>query len=164
MTPMKTRNLVAARNSSLALALGMLCLGMLFGPIGCSQEKPAEPAAAGFEAAPENSDTLPSGLIMTELVAGDGASPAATDVVEVHYHGTFPDGRVFDSSVDRGQPARFPLNRVIPCWTEGVQRMKVGGKSLLICPPAIAYGPRGRPPKIPANSTLHFEVELLSIQ
>jgi len=85
-------------------------------------------------------------------------------VVVVHYHGTFPDGRVFDSSVDRGEPARFPLNRVIKCWTEGLQRMKVGGKSLLICPPAIAYGPRGRPPKIPANSTLHFEVELLGVQ
>jgi len=97
------------------------------------------------------------------MVAGDGASPAATDTVEVHYHGTFADGRVFDSSVQRGQPARFPLNRVIKCWTEGLQLMKVGEKALLICPPDIAYGARGRPPKIPRNSTLHFEVELLAI-
>jgi len=145
-----------------------LCLLLSGLALGCSEgsdPEPASPAPAAAEAAPPgDAESLPSGLIISEIVAGDGASPAATDVVEVHYHGTFPDGRVFDSSVERGQPARFPLNRVIPCWTEGVQRMKVGGKSLLICPPAIAYGPRGRPPKIPANSTLHFEVELLSIQ
>jgi len=145
-----------------------LCLLLSGLALGCSEgsdPEPASPAAAAAEAAPPgDAESLPSGLIISEIVAGDGASPAATDVVEVHYHGTFPDGRVFDSSVERGQPARFPLNRVIPCWTEGVQRMKVGGKSLLICPPAIAYGPRGRPPKIPGNSTLHFEVELLGIQ
>ncbi len=160
---MKTQNATTARYSWLALALGMLCSSMLIGALGCSPEKPAETGAAP-EAAPGKTDTLPSGLVMTELVAGEGVSPSATDVVVVHYHGTFPDGRVFDSSVDRGEPARFPLNRVIKCWTEGLQRMKVGGKSLLICPPAIAYGPRGRPPKIPANSTLHFEVELLGVQ
>ena len=159
MNRMKTRPSIARPFLSLGLSFGLalLCLAQ-----GCSQENPAEPAAA-FEAAPENSDTLPSGLIITELVAGDGASPGATDVVEVHYHGTFPDGRVFDSSVDRGKPARFPLNRVIKCWTEGLQRMKVGGKALLICPPDIAYGARGRPPQIPGGSTLHFEVELLSV-
>jgi FKBP-type peptidyl-prolyl cis-trans isomerase FkpA len=84
--------------------------------------------------------------------------------VQVHYHGTFPDGRVFDSSVDRGQPASFPLNRVIACWTEGVQKMKVGGKAKLVCPPALAYGERGAPPTIPPNATLVFEVELLAIR
>ena len=147
-----------------------LFLGLLLSSIalGCSEgtdPEPATPAPAAAEAPdPGNAETLPSGLIISEIVAGDGASPSATDVVQVHYHGTFPDGRVFDSSVQRGQPARFPLNQVIKCWTEGLQLMKVGGKSLLICPPAIAYGPRGRPPKIPANSTLHFEVELLGIQ
>ena len=108
--------------------------------------------------------TTASGLTITHLTEGSGPSPGASDVVQVHYHGTFPDGKVFDSSVDRGEPARFPLNRVIPCWTEGVGLMKVGGKAKLVCPPEIAYGPRGAPPRIPANATLHFEVELLAIQ
>jgi len=85
-------------------------------------------------------------------------------VVEVHYHGTLADGTVFDSSVDRGRPARFPLNRVISCWTEGVQMMKVGGKARLVCPPAIAYGSQGTPGgPIPPDATLTFEVELLQI-
>lgn len=109
-------------------------------------------------------DTTASGLEITHTVVGDGASPKPTDRVQVHYHGTFADGRVFDSSVDRGKPAVFPLNRVIPCWTEGLQLMKVGGKATLVCPPAIAYGARGAPPRIPANATLNFEVELLAIQ
>jgi FKBP-type peptidyl-prolyl cis-trans isomerase FkpA len=82
----------------------------------------------------------------------------------VHYHGTFPDGRVFDSSVERGEPASFPLNRVIPCWTQGVQQMKVGGKAKLVCPPGLAYGERGAPPTIPPNATLVFEVDLIAIQ
>jgi FKBP-type peptidyl-prolyl cis-trans isomerase FkpA len=105
-----------------------------------------------------------AGLEIEHLTEGTGASPTATDVVEVHYHGTFPDGRVFDSSVDRGTPARFPLNRVIRCWTQGVQQMKVGGKARLVCPPELAYGPPGKPPKIPPNATLVFEVELLGIE
>jgi FKBP-type peptidyl-prolyl cis-trans isomerase FkpA len=97
------------------------------------------------------------------LKEGSGASPAATDVVKVHYRGTFPDGREFDSSYGRGQPAEFPLNRVIRCWTEGVQRMKVGAKARLVCPPGIAYGERGAGSVIPPNATLHFEIELLDI-
>jgi FKBP-type peptidyl-prolyl cis-trans isomerase FkpA len=105
-----------------------------------------------------------SGLEITHLVTGTGPSPKATDVVIVHYHGTFSDGSVFDSSVQRGQPARFPLNGVIPCWTEGLQLMKVGGKAKLVCPPQIAYGAQGAPPRIPPNATLNFEVELLGIQ
>ncbi|MES2958760.1 MAG: FKBP-type peptidyl-prolyl cis-trans isomerase [Pseudomonadota bacterium] len=105
-----------------------------------------------------------SGLGYRSLKDGSGPSPAATDTVRVHYRGTFPDGREFDSSIARGQPAEFPLNRVIKCWTEGVQRMKVGGKASLVCPPAIAYGERGTPGgPIPPNATLHFEVELLGI-
>jgi len=105
----------------------------------------------------------PSGLIMTEIAAGSGASPTADQTVKVHYHGTLPDGTVFDSSVDRGEPAEFPLNRVIPCWTEGVQKMKKGGKSRLVCPPEIAYGDRGSPGRIPPGTALVFEVELIDI-
>ena len=108
--------------------------------------------------------TTGSGLVYTVLKASQGAQPAATDVVRVHYRGTFPDGKEFDSSYKRGQPAEFPLNRVIRCWTEGVQMMKVGTKAKLVCPPAIAYGERGTPGgPIPPNATLHFEVELLGI-
>jgi len=104
-----------------------------------------------------------SGMIYQEVKAGTGESPAATDKVKVHYHGTTTDGAVFDSSVQRGQPATFPLNGVIKCWTEGVQLMKVGGKAKLICPADIAYGDRGSPPKIKPGATLIFEVELLEI-
>ncbi len=103
-----------------------------------------------------------SGLVYLALKEGTGASPSATDVVKVHYRGTFPGGKEFDSSLARGKPAEFPLNRVIKCWTEGVQRMKVGGKSKLTCPAAIAYGSAGGGP-IPPNATLHFDVELLGI-
>ena len=108
--------------------------------------------------------TKPSGLIFQSLADGKGASPAATDVVRVHYRGTFPDGKEFDSSYKRGEPAEFPLNGVIPCWTEGVQLMKVGGKAKLTCPPAIAYGKRGAGGVIPPDATLNFEIELLAIK
>jgi FKBP-type peptidyl-prolyl cis-trans isomerase FkpA len=106
----------------------------------------------------------PSGLVYRSLREGTGASPSATDVVKVHYRGTFPDGKEFDSSLARGSPAEFALNGVIKCWTEGVQRMKVGGKAKLTCPAAIAYGQRGAGGGlIPPNATLNFEVELLGI-
>jgi len=104
-----------------------------------------------------------SGLIYSEIKPGTGEPPKATDKVKVHYHGTLPDGTVFDSSVQRGEPATFPLNGVIKCWTEGVQMMKVGGKAKLICPSDIAYGDRGSPPKIKPGAALVFEVELLEI-
>lgn len=104
-----------------------------------------------------------SGLVYRALKDGTGASPKATDLVKVHYKGTFPDGREFDSSYKRNEPTEFPLNQVIPCWTEGVQRMKVGGKAKLTCPAAIAYGARGAGNVIPPNATLLFEVELLGI-
>jgi FKBP-type peptidyl-prolyl cis-trans isomerase FkpA len=106
----------------------------------------------------------PGGLVYQSLKDGTGASPAATDVVRVHYRGTFPDGREFDSSYKRGEPAEFPLNGVIPCWTQGVQKMKVGGKARLTCPPALAYGERGAGGVIPPNATLNFEIELLGIK
>jgi FKBP-type peptidyl-prolyl cis-trans isomerase len=105
-----------------------------------------------------------SGLVFRTVKPGSGPSPKAADTVRVHYHGTLPDGKVFDSSVQRGQPAEFQLNQVIPCWTEGVQRMKVGEKARLVCPSEIAYGDRQMGPDIPPGSTLVFEVELLSIK
>ena len=95
-------------------------------------------------------------------MVGSGASPSATDKVKVHYHGTLRDGTVFDSSVERNSPAEFPRNRVIPCWTEGVAKMKVGGKSRLVCPAEIAYGDRSTG-RIPGGAALSFEVELIEI-
>lgn len=106
---------------------------------------------------------LPSGLVYSDVKPGSGPSPKETDKVKVHYRGTLPEGGEFDSSYARGQPAEFPLNGVIRCWTEGLQKMKVGGKAKLVCPSAIAYGDRGSPPKIPPGATLVFEVELLEI-
>ncbi|HYC45238.1 MAG TPA: FKBP-type peptidyl-prolyl cis-trans isomerase [Burkholderiales bacterium] len=105
-----------------------------------------------------------SGLIYESLKEGKGEPPKATDTVRVHYRGTFQDGREFDSSHKRGEPTEFPLNRVIPCWTEGVQMMKPGGKARLTCPPDIAYGARGAGGVIPPNATLQFEIELLSVK
>jgi len=105
----------------------------------------------------------PSGLVYKSIRDGSGVSPKATDTVKVHYKGTFPDGREFDSSYKTGQPAEFPLNGVIKCWTEGVQMMKVGGLAKLTCPPAIAYGERGAAGVIPPNATLVFEIELLGV-
>ena len=105
-----------------------------------------------------------SGLVYRSLKDGKGTSPKATDTVKVHYRGTFPDGREFDSSHKRGKPASFALNRVIKCWTEGVQLMKVGGRARLTCPAAMAYGERGAGGgDIPPHAILHFEVELLGI-
>jgi FKBP-type peptidyl-prolyl cis-trans isomerase FkpA len=103
-----------------------------------------------------------SGMIYRELKPGTGASPKATDTVKVHYRGTLVNGTEFDSSYKRNEPAQFPLNGVIKCWTEGVQRMKVGGKSVLVCPSDLAYGDQGRP-SIPGGATLIFEIELLEI-
>jgi len=103
-----------------------------------------------------------SGLVYREITAGTGASPKPTDTVKVNYRGTLTDGTEFDSSYRRNQPASFPLNGVIPCWTEGMQKMKVGGKSVLVCPSSLAYGDEGRP-SIPGGAALTFEVELLDI-
>lgn len=115
-------------------------------------------------AAEKGTTKTASGLVYSEITPGTGGQPKATDKVKVHYQGTLIDGTVFDSSVQRGQPVTFALNQVIPCWTEGVQRMKVGGKSKLICPSNIAYGDHGAPPKIKPGATLVFEVELLEIE
>jgi FKBP-type peptidyl-prolyl cis-trans isomerase FkpA len=104
-----------------------------------------------------------SGLIFIPIAAGTGASPTADSTVRVHYHGTFRDGSVFDSSVDRGEPISLSLAGVIPCWTEGMQMMKVGGKAKLVCPSDLAYGDEGSGP-IPGGAALLFEVELLAIE
>ncbi len=114
-------------------------------------------------AAEEGAAKTPSGLVFKEVRAGTGAAPTATDRVKVHYTGTLTDGTVFDSSVQRGTPAEFTLSQVVPCWSEGLQRMKVGGKARLVCPSEIAYGDRGAPPRIKPGATLVFEVELLDI-
>jgi FKBP-type peptidyl-prolyl cis-trans isomerase FkpA len=124
----------------------VLLLGMTIWLMACEQ---AETGSGG-------------GLRVEHSVIGTGLQPTAQDTVEVHYHGTLEDGTVFDSSVDRGQPAKFPLTRVISCWTLGIPQMKVGGKATLTCPPETAYGERSTG-RIPANSTLIFEVELLGV-
>jgi FKBP-type peptidyl-prolyl cis-trans isomerase FkpA len=125
--------------------------------MSCSQPDHLEKAAAE-----PGAKKTASGLIYRELKPGTGESPKATDTVRVHYRGTLTNGKEFDSS-SGGPPAEFPLNRVIPCWTEGVQMMKIGGKSQLVCPANIAYGERGAPPDIPGGATLVFEIELLGI-
>jgi FKBP-type peptidyl-prolyl cis-trans isomerase len=142
--------------------------------LGCNKatepaaDKPApQPTPSAPAASAQNSDmiTTASGLKYQVLKKGTGTvSPKATDTVNVHYHGTLLDGTVFDSSVERGQPISFPLNGVIPGWTEGVQLMKVGDKFKFVIPPNLAYGANSPSPKIPPNSTLVFEVELLGIQ
>ena len=122
----------------------------------------AQPALAQAAAQVET-QKLPSGVVVEHTARGQGAQPTASSVVQVHYRGTLTDGKEFDSSFKRGQPTTFPLNRVIPCWTEGLQQMKVGGKAKLTCPANTAYGAQGKPGVIPGNSTLIFEVELLNV-
>jgi FKBP-type peptidyl-prolyl cis-trans isomerase FkpA/FKBP-type peptidyl-prolyl cis-trans isomerase FklB len=126
-------------------------------------ERKASQAFLDKTSAEKGATKTASGLIITTLKPGTGVSPKATDQVKVHYHGTLIDGTVFDSSVQRGQPATFTLNGVIRCWTEALQLMQVGGKSRLVCPPELAYGDRGAPPRIKPGATLVFEVELLDI-
>jgi FKBP-type peptidyl-prolyl cis-trans isomerase FkpA len=146
----------------LSSALSVLSLAALAACSAPSSTVPASTPVLG--AGPAAKTTTASGIVIETLQAGSGASPKASDTVKVHYRGTLTDGSEFDSSYKRGQPASFPLNGVIPCWTEAVQTMKVGGKARITCPSALAYGPRGAGGgKIPPNSTLVFEVELISI-
>ena len=145
------------KNSPLAL-LSLSLLALAAGTAIAAT--PAAPAASAPAAATE---TLPSGVVVKHTQVGKGASPAATDTVQVHYRGTLTDGTEFDSSYKRNQPASFPLASVIPCWTQGLQKMKVGGKATLTCPPATAYGSRGAAGAVPPNATLNFDVELLAV-
>ena len=125
----------------------------------------ADDAAALAAAAKEKGAVkTASGLVYVSLKDGTGPSPAATDTVKVNYRGALTDGKEFDSSAKNGGPVSFPLNKVIPCWTEGVQKMKVGGKAKLTCPSAIAYGSRGAGGVIPPNATLLFDVELIAVK
>jgi FKBP-type peptidyl-prolyl cis-trans isomerase FkpA len=135
------------------LAIGLLSMA------SAAAQNPVTTAAAKEP----NAVSTASGMVYRSLKDGTGASPKAADTVRVHYRGTLPDGKEFDSSYKRNESIEFPLSRVIPCWTEGVQLMKVGGKAKLTCPPATAYGDRGAGNVIPPKATLLFEVELLAI-
>ncbi|MDP3221428.1 MAG: FKBP-type peptidyl-prolyl cis-trans isomerase [Deltaproteobacteria bacterium] len=126
------------------------------------QEKVRGRAFADTAAHETGAERLPSGLVFRTLREGNGAMPTAASTVRVHYRGTLIDGTEFDSSYTRGEPVEFPLGNVVPCWTEGVQRIRVGGKARLVCPSDIAYGDRGQR-GIPPGATLNFEVELISI-
>lgn len=128
-------------------------------------DKEKKTAAAYLEkaAAEKGAKRFPSGLIYRSVKDGKGDSPKASDTVKVNYEGKLTNGKVFDSSYQRNQPAEFGLGQVIPCWTEGLQQMKPGGKAALVCPSSIAYGDSGHPPTIPGGATLVFTVELLEI-
>lgn len=133
---------------------------------GAERAKAEKDKSASFvDAAAKETGAIktPSGMVFRTMTPGQGASPGPTDTVKVHYAGTLTDGTEFDSSVKRGEPAVFRLDQVIPCWTEAVQRMKVGEKARIVCPSDIAYGDKGRPPTIPGGATLVFEVELLGV-
>lgn len=130
---------------------------------GAAEEKAASAEWVAELAEEPGAVTTESGLVFMEQEPGEGARPEPDDTVRVHYHGTLRDGTVFDSSRERGQPAVFPLNRVIPCWTEALQRMSVGGKATVVCPSALAYGDTGAPPRIDPGAALKFEIELLDI-
>jgi len=150
----------APTRTTLLLALLVTAL------FACTADRGEREAGEAFlaeAAAVEGAERSDSGLVMLVLRPGDGASPGPADRVKVHYHGTLRDGTVFDSSVERGEPAVFPLNRVMRCWTEALQKMRVGEKSRITCPADIAYGERGAPPRIKPGAALAFEVELLEI-
>jgi FKBP-type peptidyl-prolyl cis-trans isomerase FkpA len=132
--------------------------------VAAAGEKKAGAAFVAKEAAQPGAVKQPTGFVYKEVKAGAGATPKATDKVKVHYRGALADGTVFDSSIERGEPVTFPLNGVIPCWTQGLQLMKTGGKARLVCPSELAYGDEGRLPKIKGGATLVFDIELLSIE
>jgi FKBP-type peptidyl-prolyl cis-trans isomerase FkpA/FKBP-type peptidyl-prolyl cis-trans isomerase FklB len=133
------------------------------GTASVSREKKAGTAFREKAAQVEGAVQTESGLVYLELEPGSGAQPGPADTVRLHYKGTLRDGTVFDNSADRGAPATFQLGKVVACFREGLTRMQVGGRSRLVCPPAIAYGDRGYPPSIPPGATLTFEVELLEV-
>jgi FKBP-type peptidyl-prolyl cis-trans isomerase FkpA len=141
----------------------LLPISILAVAAGVAMAAPPAPAASAPGAKPGVTETLPGGIVVKHTKNGTGASPQAADTVQVHYRGKLVDGTEFDSSYKRGKPTSFPLNGVIPCWTQGLQKLKVGGAATLTCPSDTAYGPRGAGGVIPPNSTLVFDVELLAI-
>ena len=144
----------------------LLAAALIAGAAAFPTLSPAEPNMDYLveNAARDGVNVTESGLQYEVLEEGSGASPSASDTVEVHYRGTLVDGTQFDSSYDRGQPIEFPLGGVIPGWTEGVQLMQEGAKYRFVIPSDLAYGPRGIPGTIPGGATLIFDVELLSIR
>jgi len=145
----------------------MTALGALFLPPSLQAQSGAEKGEKFMKenATKEGVKTTASGLQYKILKEGEGKSPKATDTVSVHYRGTLLDGKEFDSSYKRGEPAEFPLNGVIKGWTEGLQLLKEGGKAILYIPPALGYGARGTPGgPIGPNETLTFEVELVKVK
>jgi len=129
--------------------------------VGVDEAKKKGQEFASDVAKQKDATTTPSGIVIRTITAGTGSNPAADDVVKVHYEGKLIDGTVFDSSIQRGEPAEFPLNQVVPCWREALQKLKKGGKAQVVCPSDVAYGDHGQPPDIPPGATLSFEVELL---
>jgi FKBP-type peptidyl-prolyl cis-trans isomerase FkpA len=174
LTPAELETLKKALLASLAGEKPQYDIQQYGGLLQARAQKEAATVAAGEKArsaafrdaaaAEQGAVKTASGLVFRTVKPGTGRSPKATETVRVHYHGTLPDGKVFDSSVQRGQPVEFALNQVIPCWTEGVQRMKVGEKARLVCPSEIAYGDGGQGPAIGPGATLVFDVELLGIK
>ena len=129
--------------------------------VGLDETKKKGQEFASNVAKQKDATTTPSGIVIRTITVGSGSNPGPEDVVKVHYEGKLIDGTVFDSSIQRNEPAEFPLNQVVPCWTEALQTMKKGGKAQVVCPSDLAYGERGQPPTIPPGSTLSFEIELL---
>ena len=166
---MKTTDTPSNRRSMWSFAAVLaVCMAGCTPDVAVTDAPEAEPADPSPTARAENPEpagvvTTDSGLQYEVLKSGNGATPGPTDTVTTHYHGTFVDGRVFDSSVEKGVPASFPVNGVIKGWTEALQLMKVGDKWKIVCPPDLAYGEQGRS-GIPPNSTLVFEIELLDVQ
>ncbi len=132
-------------------------------PLALARQEQLGKAYADKAAAEPGATRTRSGIVMTTLEEGTGPSPSAADRVKVHYEGRLIDGSVFDSSIRRNEPATFPLKGVVPCWTEAVQEMKMGGSARVVCPADLAYGDRGSPPRIPGGATLVFEIRLLEV-
>ena len=146
--------------SSAKRAIAPLLFGAIFW-LACSESPSPQPGALTPPAVP---DPTPAQFHIAILEEGNGPMPKATDTVRVHYHGSFPDGTIFDSTIESDQPFTVALNRVIPCWTHGLQRVKVGSKVRLVCPPEMAYGAQGAGTTVPPNATLHFDIELIAIE
>lgn len=150
-----------ARTATIATSFALFVSLLAISPIVQADEGPAAGAVTPqrrFIRVP-----APDGIQIRRYNKTEGASPTKKDRVVVHYHGTLADGKVFDSSVERGHPAAFPMAKVVPCWQEALTRLHVGEKARLTCPPETAYGMKGSPPNVPPNATLTFEIELISI-